>query len=78
MTLADRVTALEKEVARLKEITFKMGSPAVDWLDLIWASFADDPIYDEAMRLGREYRDSTRPKPRKRRMAPAVRKGKER
>jgi hypothetical protein len=78
LTLADRVTALEKEVARLKEITFKTGSPAVDWLGVIWASFANDPMYDEAMRLGREYRESSRTKTRKRRMPSAVRERKER
>ncbi|MEW6209638.1 MAG: hypothetical protein AB1631_14820 [Acidobacteriota bacterium] len=33
-----------------------------DWLDEIYGAFADDPHFEEAMRLGREYRESLRPK----------------
>jgi hypothetical protein len=64
--LKDRVAALEAEVARLKE-KVEGGTTSGDWLDKIWGSFANDPVYEEAMRLGREYRESLRPKPRKRR-----------
>jgi hypothetical protein len=65
--LEQRVKALEEELARLKAQIGEKGKGSVDWLDKIWGSFANDPIYDEAMRLGREYRESLRPKPPKRR-----------
>lgn len=67
-TLTDRVAALEAEVARLKVLLGDRGMLADDWLNKIAGSFANDPIYDEAMRLGRKYRESLRPKPAKRRM----------
>ena len=35
------------------------------WPEKIFGTFANDPDYEEAMRLGREYRESTKPKPRK-------------
>jgi hypothetical protein len=57
-----RVAALEAEVARLKEQVEKSVSPKGDWLEEIFGVFDNDPIYEEAMRLGREYRESLRPK----------------
>lgn len=59
-----RVAALEDEVARLKEQLEKVAPSQGDWLDDIYGAFNNDPIYEEAMRLGREYRESLRPKPR--------------
>jgi hypothetical protein len=56
---------LEEEVARLKARLDDSAKPAADWLDVVWGSFAHDPLYEEAMRLGREWRESFRPKPRK-------------
>jgi hypothetical protein len=61
------VEALEADVACLKTEVKRGQKPAVDWLDKIWGSFANDPMYEEAMRLGREYRESQGPKPRKQR-----------
>ena len=60
LKLEDRVSALESEIAVLK---LKAVAPAVkgSWIDKISGAFANDPIYDEAMRLGREYRESLRP-----------------
>jgi hypothetical protein len=59
--LEDRVAALEKEVEKLKRLV--KGGAKKDWLDQIVGSFANDPLYEEAMQLGREYRESLRPKP---------------
>ena len=66
-SLEDRVTALEKELARLKVRLEPTKNTSPDWIDKISGSFANDPIYEEALRLGREYRESLRPKPKKRR-----------
>ena len=66
-SLEDRVTALENEMARLKARLEPSKDRSSDWIDKIYGSFANDPIYEQAMRLGREYRESLRPKPRKRR-----------
>jgi hypothetical protein len=65
--LAERVTALEAEVARLKAKVEGTGGKAVPWWEKIAGAFANDPMFEEAMRLGREYRESLRPKPRQRR-----------
>ena len=57
-----RVAALEAEMARVKEQLEKSAPAQGDWLDEIFGVFDHDPIYEEAMRLGREYRESLRPK----------------
>ena len=61
-SLEQRVSALEAEMAQLRA-RIEGTRPAKDWLDQIWGSFANDPLYEEAMRLGREWRESQRPKP---------------
>jgi hypothetical protein len=60
--IESRVAALEAEMARLKEQVKKSPSLPGDWLDAIYGAFANDPIFEEAMKLGREYRESLRPK----------------
>jgi hypothetical protein len=62
MKLKDRVAFLEAEVARLKE---RIEGNSKSWTDEIAGAFANDPAFEEAMRLGREYRESLRPKLRK-------------
>jgi hypothetical protein len=64
--LEERVAALEAEVARLRLKVEGAASQRRDWWNEIAGTFANDPLYEEAMRLGREYRESLRPKPRKR------------
>jgi hypothetical protein len=61
--LSARVAALEAEVALIKQ-QLREAPPAKkkDWLDDWYGAFANDPHFDEAMRLGREYRESLRPK----------------
>jgi hypothetical protein len=66
-SLKDRVAALEAEVARLKAKLEEKDRDGLPWWENIAGTFAGDPAFEEAMRLGREWRESFRPKPRKRR-----------
>jgi hypothetical protein len=51
----------------LKEKVDEAAKPkGPDWRHIL-GIFANDPAFEEAMRLGREYRESLRPKPSKRR-----------
>jgi hypothetical protein len=59
--LEKRVQALEVEVAKLKEQLATSPAQPQPWWRQIYGSFANDPAYEEAMRLGREYRESLRP-----------------
>ncbi len=56
--LEKRVAVLETELAQLK----KSIRPDRTWWRAIQGGFANDPVFDQAMRLGREYRESLRPK----------------
>lgn len=51
-----RISALENELNLLKSKFEKIEKKDEPWWKQIAGTFADDPIYDEAMRLGREYR----------------------
>ena len=54
-----RVAVLEAEVAVLKSKSEKKEDKnEIPWWEQIAGTFADDAAYDEAMRLGREYRES--------------------
>ncbi|ETX04477.1 MAG: hypothetical protein ETSY2_28555 [Candidatus Entotheonella gemina] len=57
-----RVTDLEAEVISLKRKIDEL-STVQPWWEQIVGSFEDDPIYDEAMKLGRHYRQSLQAKP---------------
>jgi hypothetical protein len=62
-TLEERMAALEKELAQLKQqLHVETPSPIIPWWEKIAGTFANSENYDEAMRLGREYRESLRPK----------------
>ena len=58
--LAERVEALEREVAELKRVMSvgraSIGEPGPDDWKLTFGRFKDDPTYEEAERLGRAYR----------------------
>ena len=63
LQLEDRVSALEAEVADLRrrlEGNIAAGRP---WWERIAGTFADDPAFEAAMVLGREYREAQQPGP---------------
>ena len=59
--LEERVAILEAEVAQLKhQLEVNIGS-ATSWWEKISGTFANNQAFDEAMELGRKYRESLRP-----------------
>jgi hypothetical protein len=67
--LEQRLRAVERELAELKLQRNRPVRPAhpVDAIDRIHGTFEDDDAFRDAMRLGREWRDSDLPKPSRRR-----------
>jgi hypothetical protein len=59
--LEQRVAALEAEVTRLQSQMQAMQTTQPGW-EQIAGTFQHDPMYEEAMRLGRQYRQSLRPR----------------
>jgi hypothetical protein len=60
--LKERMAALEAEVGRLRtklDQQLKLSKP---WTEQIAGIFADDSAFEEAMRPGRRYRESLRPR----------------
>jgi hypothetical protein len=55
--LEARVAILEAEVERLKH-KIEPQPPSEPWWEKIAGTFSDNSAYDEAMQLGREYRES--------------------
>ena len=64
--IESRVAALEAKVEELQKELRSASSDTRPWWQKIYGVFADDPMFEEATRLGREYRESLRPKPAKR------------
>ena len=56
LPVEERVAVLEREVAQLKKRLEGPPTPTVPCWERIVGTFADDPAFEEAMRLGREYR----------------------
>jgi hypothetical protein len=54
-----RLSAVEKELAELKSLMSSKKSKAA-WWEEMFGSFADSEGFDEAVWLGKEYRDSLR------------------
>lgn len=57
-SLEDRVAALEAKIDHSSDSAAQDTRP---WWERIRGTFKDDPAYEEAMRLGREWRESSRP-----------------
>ncbi|MEG3894477.1 MULTISPECIES: hypothetical protein [unclassified Microcoleus] len=60
LSIEERVAALEAEVVQIRQ---KVESPAVSvtpWWEKIAGTFAQDSVYNEAMKLGHQYRRSLR------------------
>ena len=63
--LESRITTLEEEIAQLKRERITGIPNTLPWWEQRWGLFDNDPDYDMAMKLGRQYRESLRPKPTK-------------
>ena len=62
-TLEERVAAVEQELAQLKlQLQAETPPAPLPWWEKIAGTFANSEHYDAAMRLGRQYRESLRPK----------------
>ena len=61
-SMEERLSTLEDEVGRLKKANQSSNFDSLPWWEKIRGTFKDDPDYDDAMRLGREWRESFRPK----------------
>jgi hypothetical protein len=60
-TLEQRVEQLEKELAQLKQQIKPTPQAEQPWWEKIVGVFADDPDFEAAIELGREYRQSLKP-----------------
>ena len=60
--LEKRVAALEQKVAQLQKHQQQELPSGREWLDDLYGKFAHDPIFERAMKLGRKYRQSLRPR----------------
>ena len=58
-TVEERLTALEKELAALKQ-QVTVQHPQRSWIEQIAGTFQDDPEFDKIVRLGREFRKAVR------------------
>ena len=59
-SLEERVSAIESELFRLKQLV-EPKKPAPWWEE--WAgAFLNDPYFEKAMKYGRQYRESQRPR----------------
>jgi hypothetical protein len=57
---------LEREVAQLRALHEPCLSSGREWVDELSGKFAGDPVFARAAKLGRKYRQSLRPRGKKR------------
>ena len=65
--IEERLAVLEAEIAQLKKQMAQGATLQRPWWKEIAGSFANDPVFQKAMKLGEDYRRSLRPKRGKRR-----------
>jgi hypothetical protein len=61
ISLKKRVATLEQELTRLKN-RIETEGPGKPWWERIVGTFGKDPIYKQAMNLGKKYRQSLDPR----------------
>ncbi len=61
-TIEARLSALEREIGQIKRLLRSRSGPAEPWWERIAGVFEDDPVFEQAMQLGRQYRESLRPR----------------
>lgn len=62
ISVEERLTALEKELAELKQqLATDKSKPTLPWWEQRFGAFANSPEYEQAMQAGRKYRESLRP-----------------
>jgi hypothetical protein len=59
-SLEERVAALEAELLRLKQSI--EPKKEISWVEMWAGAFLNDPYFEKAMKYGRQYRESLRPK----------------
>lgn len=63
ISVEQRLTAVEKELADIKQqLANENPQSPLPWWEQIFGTFAGSEAHEEATRLGREYRESLRPK----------------
>ena len=61
-SLEERVAVLEAQIKQLnQQQTASETAASSPWWEKIAGIYQDDPAFDEAERLGREWRESSRP-----------------
>ena len=62
-TIEERLTLIEQELAQIKQhIQIEGSQPAAHPWDKVFGALSGSDGFEEAVRLGREYRESLRPK----------------
>jgi hypothetical protein len=56
-SIEQRLEAVEAAIAELKQ----QAHPEPNWIEQITGSFKDDPIFEEVLAYGREFRYADRP-----------------
>jgi hypothetical protein len=57
-SIEQRLEAVEAAIAELKQ---QKSHPEANWIEQITGSFKDDPIFEEVLAYGREFRYADRP-----------------
>jgi hypothetical protein len=60
MSMEERLAAMEKAIADLQK-QVALNRTSGNWLEQITGSFENDPVFEEILRYGREYRESHYP-----------------